>query len=218
MTLLQTAAQLACADIYDPITPNVFEKIYRVGESVWGLARIDGTAYIVAQGTELTENGKPSLAGWEADFDALPVDEPILGALHSGFNENTAMLVGLIMADVKPTESIIFCGHSKGAAEAPIGAARMYLQGYHMIQCILFAPPNPGEQQFAAWMQAHIPGHAYRNCWKRLTWFGDPVPLVPPWGTPCYPHEAVQAPPGTWLERFQPVFWHAGPLYLQAAQ
>jgi len=42
VTLLQTAAQLACADIYDPITPGKFEKIYRVGESVWGLARIDG--------------------------------------------------------------------------------------------------------------------------------------------------------------------------------
>ena len=205
----QMAAQLACLDIYDPITPGVFHQVIRVGETVCGTTLIDGTFYIVNQGTETAE-------GWEADFDAEPIAHPVLGQLHSGFDKNLPALMVQLLATIPLNAPVIVTGHSKGAAEGAILAARLTLACVHVTRCILFACPNAGFAPFANWLNLHVPGVSYRNAPSSLSFFGDPVPLVPtsPY-VPPYPHTKItEIPDG--LDRLISVMWHEGKYYARA--
>jgi len=218
---IKTAVQLACDDIYDPITPNVFSKIYRIGESVCGIVARGGLVYIVMQGTELeeTEGDAPphfSLAGWEADFDCLvPFYHPVLGNLHAGFYQNLPALLKLLVLDIPVGARIVVTGHSKGAGEAGLLGALLKMAGFDVIGLALFACPHPGYQRFADWLAANIPGVSFRNAPASLEPFGDPVPMVPlePYVAP-YPLTYIDRAP-TGLERVMSVQWHQGPLYLQ---
>ena len=209
MTSLATAARLACLDIYDPITPGSFQQIIRVGETVCGTALIDGTFYIVNQGTE-------TKAGWEADFEAEPVFHPVLGHLHSGFDKNLPAIVKQLLTNIPRSTPVIVTGHSKGAGEGVILAARLTLAGVNVTKCILFACPNAGFAPFGNWVKAHIDGVSYRNSPGALSFFGDPVPLVPPVPyLPPYPHTKItEVPDG--LDRLISVMWHEGKYYARA--
>lgn len=66
MNPVYQTAQLACIDIYDPIAPNVFDKIYRINETVCGTKLIDKRLHVVMQGTE-------SLPGWMAESAPTPI-------------------------------------------------------------------------------------------------------------------------------------------------
>src|ERR1700757_132385 len=144
MKMIAQAAQLACHDIYDPVTPHVFDKIYRIDETVCGTAMIGGQFYVVNQGTE-------TLSGWEADGEIEPINHPVLGKLHTGFYRNIPVLVSQLIVDVPKSVPIILTGHSKGAAEATLLGACLKLAGMNVVQLILFACPRPGYQRLADW-------------------------------------------------------------------
>ena len=208
------AAQLACLAIYDPITPGVFDTIYRINETVCG-AKLEGNVLrLVLQGTE-------SVDGWKADFDALPFEHPTIGHVHSGFYQNLpALLVQLGpylrgLAATLPQLEVEVEGHSKGAGEGAILAGLLHAAGYRVV-AFLFATPNAGYRDFANYLRANVPGTSFRNAPQDAEWFGDPVPLVPPapYVAP-YPHTFICVPP-TGFERLLNVAWHMGDLYYSA--
>ena len=207
-SIIAIAAKLACGDIYDPIAPGVFGKIYRVGETTCGTALINSIFYIICQGTE-------NMAGWRADFDAVPIRHPVLGMLHSGFDRNLPELVRQLLPDIPLTAQVVVGGHSKGAGEGSILAARLKLAGINVVQCVLFACPNSGYQEFADWLKTNINGYSFRNAPKSVSFMGDPVPLVPvdP-NQPPYPHTQFTATPAG-LSRFINLNWHRGEYYEQ---
>lgn len=214
MSDLALAGRLACIDIYDPIAPGVFNRIYREGESVVGTA-INGLYFdIIHQGTELTENGRPSLDGWEADFDCAPVYHAVLGNLHSGFNRNIDPLIAQIAPNIPTGFTVRVQGHSKGAGEGSIMAAKLKLAGFNVADPILFACPNSMYQRGADWYAANFPGAiSLRNVSREIEVLGDPVPLVPlhPYVAPVK-HALVCVPPKG-LAAMIPTNWHHGGLY-----
>lgn len=214
---LQLAAQLACHDIYDPVAQGAFDKVYRVGETTCGVKLVGSRLHIVMQGTE-------NLPGWLADADILPSHHPVLGRLHTGFWQNLPALmvllkpyiVQLILDLGGSVLEIEVEGHSKGAGEAVQLAGAMHAAGYNVVQCYLFACPNAGFSDFAAYMQANIPGLSLRNADSFD--IGDPVPMVPlPPYSPAYPRTRFTlAPPGWDRVRLQD--WHDGKLYFAYVQ
>lgn len=217
---IRCAARLACSAIYDPVTPDSFGKLYRVGESVCGTARIGERFCIVMQGTELEEaesDGRLrfSLQGWAADFDCAPFRHPDLGAVHGGFHRNLPALIEQLAPDIPAGARVVVTGHSKGAGEAALLGALLKLSGFDVAGLILFACPNPGYRRFAQWLAANLPGISYRNAPLGLEAFGDPVPLVPPEPyVPAYAYAYIdQAPDG--VERLTGVEWHRGELYVR---
>jgi hypothetical protein len=220
LAVVKTAAQLACDDIYDPVNPHAFGKLYRVGESVCGTARIGDVFYVVMQGTELERqegDGRLhfSLQGWAADFDCAPFSHPELGTLHSGFYRNLPALTAQLASAIPPDARVIVTGHSKGAGEGALLGALLKLAGIDVAGVVLFACPHPGYADFAQWAARNLPGVSYRNAPAGLEAFGDPVPLVPP--SPyaaVYPPVAIDCPPPG-LERALDAAWHSGALYLR---
>jgi hypothetical protein len=214
MNQIVQAAQLACHDIYDPVTPQVFDKLYRVGETVCGIALIDGHLFIANQGTENT-------AGWEADGDIVPTAHPTLGNLHTGFYRNIVALIKLLAIDIAAEFAvdipIVVTGHSKGAGEAALLGACLKLAGFNVVQAILFACPRPGYQGLANWLHANLPGISFRNAPSDFPALGDPVPMVPinPYVEP-YSHVMIDVAPGG-LQDFDPFARHAAELYRQGA-
>jgi len=227
--VIETAARLACDDIYDPVTPQVFGKLYRIGESVCGTVQerteIGDVFYVVMQGTELEEQDGDgrlhfSLQGWVADFDCAPFahpGHPELGLLHGGFHRNLPVLMDALVPDIAPGARVIVTGHSKGAGEGALLAALLKLKGIDVAGVILFACPHPGCADFAQWMERNMPGISYRNAPRNLRMFGDPVPLVPfaPY-VAAYPFTYIDCPPAG-IERAMSVAWHRGGLYVQGA-
>lgn len=219
--VIETAARLACDDIYDPVTPQVFGRLYRIGESVCGTVQLGDVLYVVMQGTELEEqegDGRLhfSLQGWVADFDCAPLsypEHPELGMLHGGFHRNLPALMDSLVPDIPAGARVIVTGHSKGAGEGVLLGALLKLKGIDVAGVILFACPHPGYREFSLWAQRNLPGVSYRNAPQGLEMFGDPVPLVPfaPY-VAAYPFTYVDAPPAGW-ERAMSVAWHGGALY-----
>lgn len=209
MGTITIAAQLACTEIYDT-NSLAFDKIYRVGETVCGRAMVDGVLYIVNQGTV-------DLAGWEADFDADPIYNPILGNVHCGFDMNLPALVNQLLPDIPKGIPVIVSGHSKGAGEGAILAARLRLAGVNVVQAILFACPNAGYQRLSDWLADNISGISFRNASTEFPETGDPIPMLPdaPFKPP-YPHTMLDVLPDGIEYLLGPV-WHRAALYLQGA-
>jgi hypothetical protein len=210
MNVIAKAAQLACVDIYDEITPGIFNKIYRVGETTCGTVFDGDTVYIDFQGTE-------NRAGWLADADILPFNHPELGPLHTGFYQNLPELLRQLSLDINKRIKIIITGHSKGAGEGSIAGPMLKLMGFNIIQLILFACPNSGHKQLADWVARNIRGSlSFRNAPRYFPILGDPVPCVPldPFYPPV-PHTAVCKSPSGFLFLVS-AEWHMGGLYRDA--
>lgn len=215
MSAVTEAAQQACLDIYDPVDPSKFDKVYRVGETTCGRLLTGKRLRITLQGTE-------NVPGWVADADILPYRHAVLGTLHSGFWQNIPALLARLTPDIDvlrqavPDLEIEVTGHSKGAGEGAQLAGALHAAAYNVVQVYLFACPNAGFQSFANYMQSNIPGVSYRNAPHGIEIFGDPVPMVPePPYEPPYAHTYVcEAPPG--FERLLNVAWHKGYLYVKA--
>ena len=216
MGQIAQAAQLACVDIYEPVSPT-FNKVYRVGSTVCGTKLIGNTLYLAFQGTDTKQ-------GWEEDFHATPVYHPVLGNLHRGFYENLPELVGQLSRDIRTILSLVpdlvitVTGHSKGSGEGAQAGPLLKLAGFNVGPMILFACPNSGYQRLADWIKQNIPGSlSFRNAPIDFPEFGDPVPLVPIFpNVPPVPHTMIDnAPPG--FERMLDVMWHESALYQAGA-
>ena len=208
--ITSTAVKLA-VQIYDPIPPNVFNAIFRIGETTCGTVLLDDVFYIVCQGTE-------NIAGWKADFDVMPTKHPILGNLHGGFYKNLDELVKQLLPTIPPNTKVVVTGHSKGAGEGSILAALLHLKGIDIESLALFACPNSGDERFSLWLSKNIKGISYRNTLIYASFLGDPVPLDPP--SPYvrpYPHTVITAPPSG-LSKLVNLEWHKGSLYEQGVQ
>ena len=218
MSEIANAGALACLDIYDPVTPGVFDDIYHVGETTCGRVLRGNRLHLVMQGTE-------NVPGWMSDADCVPFNHPVLGEIHSGFWQNITALTDQLEPYVNevlktiPNLEIEVEGHSKGAGEGIILAAELHALGYNVVKVYLFACPNAGMHYFANYAQQHLDCISYRNAPSGFEEvFGDPVPLVPilPY-VPPVPHTHIEvAPPG--FERCLCVEWHKGALYNQFAQ
>ena len=216
MGQIAQAAQLACTDIYEPVSAT-FVKVYRVGSTVCGTKLIGDVLWIALQGTDTKQ-------GWEEDFHAMPAYHPQLGNLHSGFDSNLPALVIQLTRDidtitpVTPDLQIVITGHSKGAGEGAILGARLKLNRLNVTRLVLFACPNSGFQRLADWIAENIPGSiSFRNAPAGLSECGDPVPLVPLFPfVPPVPHTGIDNAP-TGFERVLSVEWHQSALYLDGA-
>jgi hypothetical protein len=203
---LETAAKLACYDIYSPITNDVFNNIITVGDTVCGVSIQVNVCYIVNQGTE-------NLKGWESDFNVKPISHPVLGNLHSGFYSNLPQVVDKLLPLIPKDMMVFCCGHSKGAAEASILSALLLLEGVNVVQNYLFACPNAGYKQLSDWLKENIRGTSYKNSSVYIPFLSDPIPNVPlsPYSPP-YPHTIItEYPEG--LKFLLPSNWHSSKLY-----
>lgn len=207
--VLSVPARLACTDIYDPITPGAFTKIYRVGDTVCGTVTIAGIFYIVLQGTE-------NWAGWIADAEVELVSDPALGRLHGGFHKNLPALMALLVPELPMRGPVVVTGHSKGAGEAIQLAALLHGKHTWVDRVVLFACPNAGDHQFATWVGENLDAVSYRNAPKYLPFMGDPVPLVPvePY-VPPVKHTCIYSPPAGWKYLIG-AEWHMADLYRKA--
>jgi hypothetical protein len=131
-----------------------------------------------------------SVEDWFIDFMAFTkTGTNIPGKVHSGFYDEfdsiaeeiyNTILPLMIPAPGQPQLNLIITGHSKGAGMAPIAAYYLFAN-YQMkaSKVFLYAPPNPGDGEFAAAYNTQFPNtESYEN-------FQDIVPLLPPTPPAC---------------------------------
>jgi|SRR5712664_702507 len=130
--------------------------------------KTNGTIFVIYRGTE-------SIADWISDFIVSSVAHS-WGEVEDGFYRIFAQTSRLIhcIADLTPAPStVIFSGHSLGAALATLGAADMAQSGFTGIRLITFAGPRVGDPAFAGAFNKNIP------CALRVVNTEDVVPTMP---------------------------------------
>lgn len=102
------------------------------------------------------------------------------GKIHDGFNKAVLAIFGQVYLLVKklvianPGKKLYITGHSKGAAMAPLAAYYFYNNGVKASGLYLYAPPLPGNSDFATAYNKLFPAtFLYEN-------HLDIVPLLPP--------------------------------------
>lgn len=121
-----------------------------------------------------------SLIDWINDFDADPVEvDGLPGTVHDGFHKSVASLwdgfLPAVRERLSETKTLYVTGHSKGAGMAPIAAALLReRQGITANLIQLFAPPRPGNEAFARYVDESLPGTV------RYEYQDDLVPHLPP--------------------------------------
>ncbi len=133
----------------------------------------ENTVYVVFRGSSSTRN-------WIADFEVKKVDYPgCLGCqVHHGFYQSVLNVKPQIEKTVNglyqmyPNSSIIFTGHSYGAATAMLMA--LEITAVYDIRVINFGQPRIGNPAFAAFYNTKIADYT------RITHNRDIVPHVPP--------------------------------------
>lgn len=214
MNEIDIAAQMACHDVYDPVTEGVFDSIIVVNEDVVGVKRVSDAVWIVPAGTENTD-------GWINDIDILTGNMPGLGCVHAGFNQNVKAIFNKVLPLLKVGDVIKIAGHSRGA---PIGAmvgTLLKLLGFDVRIMYLFESPKFCFHNGADWLSRNIPNIVYTRCVaKWLPLLGDPVTMVPeptPWQPWCEPAPQTTIygnPKG--LLKLSAVAYHAGQVVIDA--
>jgi hypothetical protein len=197
-------AKLACVEIYDKNT-GAFNRITKVDDTVCGVVATGEKYYVVLQGTH-------DLKGVMEDVDIFQTQHNDLGLLHSGFNRDLSELIVKLMPKLPLDKPIVISGHSKGAAQGAILAARLHLMSIPIEKVVLFGCPNAGDRTFSNYLNQNIEGVSYRNAVNKFPYFGDPVPIVPISFVPPYEHRIItQKPKG--LACLMPSSWHHASLY-----
>ncbi len=121
-----------------------------------------------------------SLIDWINDFDADLVEvDGLPGRVHDGFHKSVASLwdefLPAVQERMSESKLLYVTGHSKGAGMAPIVAALLReRQGITASLIQLFAPPRPGNEEFASYVDESFPGTV------RYEYQDDLVPHMPP--------------------------------------
>lgn len=200
------AAWLSCIAVYDPITPNVFDKILRIEDDVIGILVKDGNIIICIAGSE-------TKAMWKDNLEIFPTDHAVLGKMHSGFFKPAEA----IYTQIKPLvqgNNVILMGHSRGAAIAGCLAALFNLDSIIVSQLFLFECPKFGYQKSADFLENRVKDGMVKQYLSTINGL-DAVPFVPDligfdYVQPFLARTDLQEPPGTIGKDVDPINWHLG--------
>lgn len=144
-------------------------------DSKWDMVWPDaGGIYVSRVGTTVCFRGSADVEDWLRDFDALSINDPLLGGLHAGFARNVQTF---FTSNQKLFNSATcITGHSLGAARALIFAGYMVQAGIVPEEVVVFGSPRPGFQKLCDILQP-VTIRSYKNR-------TDPVTCVP---IPAYP-------------------------------
>lgn len=155
-----------CAGTYDSDYP--FDYIFQGkldDDTYVGVKRLGNLDVVAFRGSSNTED-------WVRNFEAFPIYREGVGWIADGF------MVGMDAPFYNLLNVVgsnwIGTGHSRGAAEVTIYAARMMLEGRPPIALVPLAPPATGGDKLLQLLAPIQNIHAYWN-------EGDVVPDVPPW-------------------------------------
>lgn len=126
----------------------------------------------VADGRVIAFPGTDSVADLLADFDVKPDPVPFLGHVHGGF-WNAYQAIQQEVIEAIAGNSVIFVGHSLGAALAIVAAASFVANGNPVKAVWGFAPPRVSPDARISSVLAGTHMNLYRNG-------NDAVPAVPP--------------------------------------
>jgi len=140
-------------------------------------------AVLAFRGTELA-----SIRDWVTDLNTRQADW-IHGRVHAGFLDS----VDNVFPELWPAVSelhqrdvpLFITGHSKGAAEATITAARLRAAQIPVAGLCTFGSPRVGDAPFAAWMEAVLPFAIQRYVHNNDA--VTRVPLPAKWISRCVP-------------------------------
>ncbi|MFT3908184.1 MAG: lipase family protein [Ferruginibacter sp.] len=118
---------------------------------------------------------------WMNDLLVEPVATPgIPGKVHDGFNKAVLAIFNYMwqtvvkLQNTYPGAPLYLTGHSKGGGMAPIAAYYLYNKQIKANAVYLYAPPLPGNADFANAYNPKFPNtFLYEN-------YQDMVPLIPP--------------------------------------
>lgn len=153
-----------CASSYDSTT--TWDKLWQGADS--------GDIYVGETHDTICFRGSVTQEDWFRDFDALSVDDPILGGLHAGFAQGIHEFFTKNLQLLRPNS--IICGHSLGAARALIMGAYMEQAGLRPRAVIVFGAPRPGFARLAEILQP-VTVRSYKNRFDPVT--DVPVPFFP---------------------------------------
>jgi hypothetical protein len=140
----------------------------------------DDGVILAFRGTLPPGKNLPSLLDWIQDvFLAEPTTSiEFPGKIHAGFHMALSSIWLAVLAAVKDqnrggTVPLYITGHSKGAGMIPLAAWRLRHEGINIKGVVSFAPPHPGDTEFAQHYNATIQETRYEN-------HLDLVPFLPP--------------------------------------
>ncbi|OJJ44000.1 hypothetical protein ASPZODRAFT_18775 [Penicilliopsis zonata CBS 506.65] len=157
-------------------TLDEFDEVLSFGD-VAGFTAVDSTNKVIV----VSFRGSRTLSTWLADlvFDQVNASSICVGCeVHSGFWGSWQTVASDVTAQVEsavaryPGFSVVFTGHSFGAAVATLGAAVLRHSG-HKIELYTYGCPRVGNKALATFITAQSPNY-------RVTHTNDVVPKVPP--------------------------------------
>lgn len=130
-----------------------------------GVKTIAGVSLVVFRGSITLEDWYDDIAR------ALPMDDALLGPVHSGFWQPVSVLALTLDQLLLGVSEVVICGHSLGAARALLYAASRKAQDLPVARVVTFGTPRPGFQRVASLLK-ETSVTAYKNR-------SDPVTDVP---------------------------------------
>jgi predicted lipase len=128
------------------------------------------TTWIVFRGTD-------DVRDWLTNLDyEMKIHSGWAGMVHDGFARAFISVYRDILEFIIPSNRVVVCGHSLGAALATLGSSQFGSES----ECYAFCSPRVGDYHFASQMDS-------RASITRFTRHKDPVPRVPPY-TAGYRH------------------------------
>ncbi|KAK2756508.1 hypothetical protein FQN54_005401 [Arachnomyces sp. PD_36] len=145
---------------------------------VTGFLAVDSTNKLLV----LSFRGASSTEAWIANLDFVRVDSDLCDdcGVHKGFWESWLSVVDPLTEAVEqatadhPDYSLVFTGHSAGAAVATIAASAFRNAGTE-VDLFSYGGPRVGDENLAAYLTSQDLGRSYR-----VTHTADPVPRLPP--------------------------------------
>ena len=192
------AAQLA-RDIYDPIKPNTFDKIYGVHHITCGVSFAnDVTAFTFAG----TENMHDKIIDAESAFTIEY--HPRLGRIVGSFYKGMDDIFSMLKPDIHAAQAISINGHSLGASHAALFGMMLLNAGYSVSSIDLIAPPLTSDTFIVNYLMSACRVRAWHNPI-------DPVPEFPKFVDLFqYPLSIINQPPE---HKDDPIAWHHAALY-----
>ena len=153
---------LLCAALYDePGAPSV-SWLYRTPTKdapiYCGILRLEQYLVVMSRGSFTFQD-------WLRDLMALaetPYNHPQWGSVHPGFYEGVGETHEIVDQYRHVVERVIYAGHSKGAGNAQLLAARDIDDGILPHSTVVWGEPMSGFQQLVDYL-GRVPGVSYQN-------------------------------------------------------
>ena len=153
--------------IYDPIKPNIFNKVFSSGNISLGFT-IDKDNNVI-----FSFAGTQPIVDIERDFELEEFTHYQLGIIVKGFWEGMENVWIEVEPLLQSANSISINGHSLGASHAIYLAGLCHFNGYKVLSLYLFAPPKSSYNYLKDVLRENVP---YLRAFKNGL---DPVPHLP---------------------------------------